>query len=133
MYSPEERQRIKEIFNKSPIMQEWLKEWSEQARIEGLAKGRAEGLAKGLAKGRAKGRAEGAREGKIKKAQEAICTYLKIKDAPIAPKWLAKVRKVNDLELLDSIMVQLFQATSKEEAQAIIQQALEKANEPSSR
>ncbi|CEP68472.1 Uncharacterized [Moorella glycerini] len=67
MYSPEERQRIKEIFNKSPIMQEWLKEWSEQARIEGLAKGRAEG------------RAEGAREGKIKKAQEAICTYLKNK------------------------------------------------------
>lgn len=124
MYSPEERQRIKEIFNKSPIMQEWLKEWSEQARIEGLAKGRAEGLAKG--------RAEGAREGKIEKTQEAICTYLKIKYAPIAPQWLAKVRGVNDLELLDSMLVRLFQAATKEEAQAIIEQAVDKANSSAS-
>ncbi|WP_338824197.1 hypothetical protein MHOCP_23190 [Moorella humiferrea] len=120
MYSPEERQRMKEIFNKSPIMQEWLKEWSEQARIEGLAKGRAEGLAKG--------RAEGAREGKIEKAQEAICTYLKIKYDPLAPEWLAKVKEINNLELLDAMLVQLFQAATKEEAQAIIMRALEKAH-----
>ncbi|WP_258358809.1 hypothetical protein [Moorella sulfitireducens (nom. illeg.)] len=116
MYSPEERQRMKEIFNKSPIMQEWLKEWSEQAKIEGLAKGRA----------------EGAREGKIEKAQDAICTYLKIKYAPLAPEWLAKVREINNLELLDAMLVRLFQAATKEEAQAVIAQALEKANVSSS-
>ncbi|WP_338824209.1 hypothetical protein MHOCP_23250 [Moorella humiferrea] len=140
MYSPEERQRMKEIFNKSPIMQEWLKEWSEQARLEGLAKGRAEGLAKGraeglakgraegLAKGWAEGRAEGAREGKIEKAQEAICTYLKIKYAPLSSEWLAKVKEINDLELLDAMLVQLFQAATREEAQAVIMQTLEKAD-----
>jgi len=118
MYSPEEKQQMREIFNESPFMQEWLQEWSEQAKKQARIDG--------WVKGRAKGRAEGTREGKIEKAQDDICTYLKIKYATIAPIWLGRIKEVNDLKLLNTILVQLFQAANKKDAQVIIQQALKK-------
>jgi len=82
---------------------------------------------KGKTEGMALGKAEGKAEGKIEQSQEIICKYLTRRFGMESDKVINKVQELNDLEVLDNLLAELFAANSREEAHAILWNALEKS------
>ncbi len=82
---------------------------------------------KGKTEGMALGKAEGKAEGKIEQSQEIICKYLTRRFGMESDKVINKVQELNDLEVLDNLLADLFAANSREEAHAILWNALEKS------
>ena len=93
----------REMVMQSPIYQEWVKE----ERAEAEAKGKI--------------------EGKIEKAREAIYKFMDRRFSADPGEVREKVQQVASLELLDSLMEELFAANTLEEAQAIIRRAVGKS------
>lgn len=91
-----------------------------------LAEMEEKALLKGKAEGKAEGRAEGETVGKIIKAQDAICRYLRKRFGVASLELQQKIREVNSLEVLDSIMEELFVTNTLEEAKAVIKNAMER-------
>ncbi|WP_338824634.1 hypothetical protein MHOCP_02410 [Moorella humiferrea] len=92
-----------------------LEEMQQQAEMRGLIKGRAEG------------RAEGEARGKVEATQDAICKYLKRRFGDASAGLQQKVREMTSLEVLDSVMEELFAANTLEEAGDIIREGINKS------
>jgi hypothetical protein len=84
-----------------------LEEMQQQAEMRGLIKGRAEGEARGR--------------------QDAICKYLKRRFGDASAGLQQKVREMTSLEVLDSVMEELFAANTLEEAGDIIREGINKS------
>jgi len=89
-----------------------------------LAEMEEKALLKGRAEGKAEGKAEGRIEGEVIKAQDAICKYLKKRFGDTSADLQQKIKEVTSLEVLDSIMEELFASNTWEEAQTIINDGL---------
>jgi len=74
-----------------------------------------------------KGKKEGKKEGKIEKAREDICKFMARKFNADAEEVTEKVQQITSLEILDSLMEELFTANTLEEAQAIIDHGIVRA------
>lgn len=92
-----------------------LEEMQQQAEMRGLIKGRAEG------------RAEGEARGKVEATQDAICKYLRRRFGDASAGLEQKVREMTSLEVLDSVMEELFAANTLEEAGDIIREGINKS------
>jgi hypothetical protein len=88
-----------------------LEEMQQQAEMRGLIKGRAEGEARG----------------KVEAKQDAICKYLKRRFGDASAGLQQKVREMTSLEVLDSVMEELFAANTLEEAGDIIREGINKS------
>jgi hypothetical protein len=104
----EEKERMKEVLSNSPVAREWLDNAWKEGKTEGKTEGKKEG------------KKAGEKDGKT----EAIFNYLRIKFGLEAGEWQEKVRCLPDTGALDRLLVRLFTAASKEEAQAVIQETL---------
>lgn len=85
-----------------------LAELEQQALLRGRMEGRIEG--------KMEGRAEGEANGKV----DSICRYLKKRFGEASLELQQKIRGVNNLEVLDNIMEEVFGANTLEEAERII-------------
>ncbi len=101
---------IEEIFLKDKIERRLyeLREKAVRDEISMLAGARAEGEAKGIAKGRA----------------DAICMFLDVRFGEASQELQRKVRSISKLEALDRIINRIYTATSLEDAEAIIDNAV---------
>jgi len=89
----------REMVMQSPIYQEWVKEERAEAKAEGRI------------------------EGRIEKAREDICKFMARRFGANPSEVMEKVQRLAGLEILDSILEELFAANTLEEAQAIIKRA----------
>ncbi len=78
-------------------------------------------------KGKIEGKKEGKIEGKIEKAREAIYKFMERRFSADPGEVREKIQQVANLELLDSLMEELFATNTLEEAQGIIQKAVGKS------
>ncbi|WP_041275011.1 Rpn family recombination-promoting nuclease/putative transposase [Desulforamulus reducens] len=69
-------------------------------------------------------RAEGLAEGEAKGQREAICKYLSARFSDLSLNLQAQVRNINNLSALDKIINQIYTVNSLEEAEAIVQEAM---------
>lgn len=83
-------------------------------------------LLKGRAEGRAEGESFGKAVGKVEAKQDAICRYLKKRFGDASLELQRRINGVNNLEVLDSIMEELFVTNTLEEAKAVIRGAMER-------
>ena len=88
----------------SPVYQQWIKEEREEAE----------------AKGRIEGRIEGKNEGRIEQLQNVIQDYLDRKFSSKANNLQQKVVLISNLEILKSVLDQLYNVLSVKEARAVI-------------
>ena len=77
-------------------------------------------------RGRTVGKAEGKIEGKVERTQEIIYKYLTNRFGMESSAVRNKVQEINDLEILDNLLAELFTANSREEAHTILWNAIEK-------
>jgi len=78
-------------------------------------------------KGRIEGEAIGEAKGKVEKAQDAICKYLKRRFGPASAELQQKVQEMTSLEVLDSVMEELFATNSLDEARVIVREGINKS------
>jgi hypothetical protein len=72
-------------------------------------------------------RAEAEARGKVEAKQDAICKYLRRRFGDASAGLQQKVREMTSLEVLDGVMEELFAANTLEEAQAIIEEGINKS------
>ena len=94
----------REMLMESPVYQQWIKEEREEAKAEGRIEGRNEGI----------------NEGRIKQLQNVIQDYLARKFSSKANNLQQKVVLMSNLEILKSVLDQLYNVPSLKEARAVI-------------
>jgi predicted transposase/invertase (TIGR01784 family) len=100
-------------------------ELREKARLDEISA--MEGAeARGEARGEAQGEARGEARGKVTASQDAICEYLDARFESKSRGLQKQVKQIDQLELLDKIIKQIFTVSSLEEAKTVISEAIQR-------
>ena len=85
-----------------------------------LEKGLEQGLEKGLEKGLAKGLEQGLEEGRLQGQRQAIISFLQLRFPEIIALASQQINRIDDPEVLQTVLTKLFTAQTVEEAKQIL-------------
>lgn len=105
----------RDLIEDLPVIGDLLREAEREAIEKGVEKGLKEGLKKGLKEGLKEGLQKGLQEGLVKAKQEDIIKVLEAKFGKLSKTINSKIKKINDLNKLEALLLEAVKSESLEE------------------